>query len=428
MTSWHFRPSVLQRDDYSSLSVPEIIDHYVQDNHRAAKEGVTVPPPRSASASSATPRPRPLRTLQWNIQAFTSPTKERGPQVTGGMLETIRSARADVVVLNEYHWCNEGWNPSHALLEAALREWGYSYYLIGSVLTPTLVATSWPVADAQELVLSMERSALCLKVVYDDDLDVDDGPTRKRSVWIVGTHLDAFCGDQRQKEMVSLLEGLEALTAGDDGENDAPMILMGDFNQQRLHDYSPDEWRRIAESMDQRKVCRDDGVGSLLQRHGMDCVFDQVRRSKQRWDWPPQTGEGVRCNWATSEPPSTHWTGTAIDYCYSRNVPAHGIYISPAGCSDHRMTVCDWNLPTGRNIGIDNQREQELSIPHVVGAPLTSIHGLAGLADAVTFTATSTAATRVAVLVEEDDDQIHEDSCSSSGSSSSYASETSATL
>merc|ERR1712232_1269074 len=93
-----------------------------------------------------------------------------------------------------------------------------------------------------------------------------------------------------------------------------PVIVTGDFNQQRRRDYSSKEWNRIAESANRRRVPTDDGVSSTLEANSFRCVFDDVL---QRPSTPGKAAAAVgddnaevRCNWdEASPPPSTHWSG-----------------------------------------------------------------------------------------------------------------------
>lgn len=318
-SSWTFRPSVLQESNYHQLTVDQITEYYIRDNDRAAKEGVVVPPHPSENQESSLPLA--LRTAQWNIQAWRSPTgKPVNPKDIQGVL---RQVNADVIILNEYHW-NDRNHHIHTHFERFLRFQGYQQCYCGTNGTPTLVASKYAVLEFKEITLSYERSALCLKL---------DLPSRP--LWVIGTHLDHLDGSQRQFEMKKLLQ-----TISQEFHKDDPIILAGDFNQQRQQDYPKKEWQRIEASMAKRKACRDDGVGALLEKQNFRCAFDQLLQQQQ-----PHC---KNYNWETSShPPSTHWSGTTIDYSYSRNIPVQGVYISPAGYSDHRMTVCDWTVPRG---------------------------------------------------------------------------------
>ncbi|VEU40943.1 unnamed protein product [Pseudo-nitzschia multistriata] len=347
-----------------------------------------------------------LRCLQWNIQAFTSPRDERNLQtITAGTIRSICETDSDVLVLNEIHWRDteeqlqqqqqqqhqqqeeerkaefDFIHSSQSLLEEVLRLRGYSFVRVAvHGDTPTMVATRKKVLRYEEVVLSGNRSALCI-LVECHGIDHSEcignghfhssgsGPSPSRC-WVVGTHLDAFDGIQRAEEIQTLLSARL-------GERDCertrhlPVLVMGDFNQQRSGDYTGPEWNRIAGSAGLRKVPLDDGVAGLLEGKGFRCVLDAVRAGSGE-------GEAVRCNWDPHQPPpSTHWSGTTIDYTYYRcpagnsggnsdddsdaegsepegrtTVHPHGVYVGPAGFSDHRMTVTDWTLattkPTGR--------------------------------------------------------------------------------
>jgi hypothetical protein len=123
------------------------------------------------------------------------------------------------------------------------------------------------------------------------------------------------------------------------------MILTGDLNQQRQVDYSDQEWKTVlAPNMKARGVCEDDGVDALLRAQNFYCSWDH---------YPSKT---VRRNWTTPFPPSTHWSGTVVDYAYGRNVDPEMIFISPVGWSDHRMTVVDW---TWNNNERSNEKQVE---------------------------------------------------------------------
>jgi endonuclease/exonuclease/phosphatase family metal-dependent hydrolase len=429
---WNFRPSALQYDDYGkgNMSITEIIDLYVRDNERATRDGISIPvcpasvassspfttsavsvaaaaPPASASPSP-TSIPSSLRCLQWNIQAFTSPKEERNIHtITTGILKTIFDSNSDVLVLNEIHWRDEDDNSSSSssssvsssfssskqevkcdsqiLLEKELCKRGYYFTKIAvHGDTPTMIASRYPVFDYQELILSNNRSALC--ILIDTTNTGNSGNNNSNSTgttaaaatattatntsgnkcWIVGTHLDAFDAKQRRSEIQIILNNVN--------KDDTPILLMGDFNQQRLHDYTTDEWNRITDSADRRNIPVDDGVSTILEQNSFHCILDHVRQHGQRHDSHSSDNSGgdgndnnhiinnnvVQCNWNKNEPPpSTHWSGTTIDYTYYYNhengkngnntnirIIPHGVYVSPAGFSDHRMTVTDWNIIT----------------------------------------------------------------------------------
>eukprot|EP00339_Tiarina_fusa_P011556 CAMPEP_0117032714 /NCGR_PEP_ID=MMETSP0472-20121206/23437_1 /TAXON_ID=693140 ORGANISM="Tiarina fusus, Strain LIS" /NCGR_SAMPLE_ID=MMETSP0472 /ASSEMBLY_ACC=CAM_ASM_000603 /LENGTH=247 /DNA_ID=CAMNT_0004741445 /DNA_START=92 /DNA_END=832 /DNA_ORIENTATION=+ len=247
MTSWKSRPSSLfSRVTYSSLAVTAMKSQYTQDCKRANDDGVKIRP-RCADAQ--------IRTLQWNIHAWTTAHDEESPKITAGFVDAIFDADADVVILNEYHWGET--DCRHTNFERELRSRGYVLFC-GTVECPTAVATRLRVLEGREVPLSVERSALALLVAT---------PQREK-IWVIGTHLDHLDGELRKKEMSMLLEDLKA-NVGEDER----IIVAGDFNQQRQQDYTPVEWKRISDSMKRRRVCEDDGVFALLQKTKFKCAW-----------------------------------------------------------------------------------------------------------------------------------------------------------
>ncbi len=390
---WGFRPSALQYKDYGKgdMSVSEIVDCYVRDNERAEQEGVSIPPrptlkrrlchkhvrdalfsassKYSNTTSAKSQSQSLLRCLQWNIQAFLSPKDERNMHtITAGIIRSICETDSDVLILNEIHWREmENHNPntntnlysaqqaiqnSQALLEEVLRLRGYHYSIIANHGdTPTMVATRKKVLRSKEVVLSCNRSALCLLIQTDN----------YSKCWIVGTHLDAFDANLRRREISRLLQ---------EPTSNIPVLIAGDFNQQRSKDYTPSEWRNVASSADLRGVPLDDGVSSILESSGFQCVLDTVQANHTNTN---ANMARVQCNWNQSQPPpSTHWSGTIIDYTYFSNphnpedsptlttIAPHGVYVGSAGFSDHRMTVTDWKLTstTCNNTTKENPQQQ----------------------------------------------------------------------
>lgn len=358
------------------MEVTELTEHCIRDNDQAQKDGVRISThpqqqqqaPQPQSPTIAPPPQCFLRTLQWNIQAWTSPAKERSPSINQGIMDTIVDADADVMTLNEYHWCDRG--TTQDVFEHHLREQGYTFFCACN-MTPTLVATRCRVLQYEEIPLSWERSAMCLKIEIRHTGVV---------MWVIGTHLDAFDGQQRTQEIQRLLKYLRQKKAMFDERT--PMVIAGDFNPQRQRDYHHDEWQRIQESMDRRNVCRDDGVAKLLEGQQFRCVFDRLQTQHS-------LDNHVRSNWELAScPPSTHWSGTTIDYSYSRNLPIHGVYVSPAGFSDHRMTVCDWNM---------NETDAIAQLPRSEKSSFqTPVTAFAQSSNATATTTTTTIATSLA--------------------------------
>ena len=109
------------------------------------------------------------------------------------------------------------------------------------------------------------------------------------------------------------------------------LMIIGNFNQQRERDYTAEEWRQISARKHPRRSPLDDGVPALLEGAGFRCAFDSI----------PRRGR----NWLCDDPlPSTHWSGTVVEYTCFRGpgLKLDGVYVSPCGLSDHRMVVCDW--------------------------------------------------------------------------------------
>lgn len=151
--------------------------------------------------------------------------------------------------------------------------------------------------------------------------------------WVYGTHLDDGddrAGKDRFEEAKVLLSRIKSDTAIDDA-----VIVAGDFNQQRQVDYTEPEWASICANKQNRDSPRDDGVAFALTQAGFVCTFD--------------SGSAKSKNWKPADPPpATHWSGTAIDYSYSRNLDATGVYVSPSDLSDHRLIITDWNTKVSK--------------------------------------------------------------------------------
>jgi endonuclease/exonuclease/phosphatase family metal-dependent hydrolase len=217
--------------------------------------------------------------------------------------------------LNEYTWGNR---PLHSDFEAALLERNYTLHQCGAIAS-TAIATRVPVDHVADIVLDDKRHALAMRLV-------------KQNVWIYGTHLcdrDGQNGQKRFQELQSLLR--HASIRNDKG--DAGVLIAGNFNRQRRQDYTTEEWTRICQSKANRQSPETDLVAETLAQAGYTCNFDATLVATAKRNWFP-----------TDPPPSTHWTGTIVDYTYFRgNVQLLGVYVSPSALSDHRMTVCDWH-------------------------------------------------------------------------------------
>lgn len=299
---WNARPSALALADYAEQTFQSLVTCYVHDSETASKCGISIPPkPQEHNR---------LRTLQWNIHYFTDAQGRASSEVTCGIIHEILRTDADVICLNEY--ADYDRYSQHSFLEKQLLQSGYTFRCATKAF-PTFLAVKESLSPIlREISLSESRSAIVAELA---------GP----GVVIAGTHLDFANGPQRHLEMSRLLEHLKPSVV------DVPMFVVGDLNQQRQVDYASNEWKRIANGMDRRRAPRDDGVDSLLQQARFQCPWD--------------TQSPLDTNWETTYPPSTHWSGTIVDYSYgNQHTRAQGCYISPAQWSDHRMTVCDWEI------------------------------------------------------------------------------------
>ena len=306
---WRFRPSALIAANnvfISQSSREKLEDFYEDDNRSAQQAGVTILPRYDSSR---------IRTLQWNINSGYYHYKDQSSNI----INAIRNADADVIVLNEY--CNE------KSFEDDLKAAGYSYSRIGTVDYPTAIATRLKVLEEKEIILSYDRSALLIKAQA-------SGAEENSHVWVIGTHINFMSGTRRNEEMQVLLKKLtkKGLVSGGSTttKTNERIVLVGDLNQQRERDYSPEEWERILAGMEHRRSCVDDGVYNMLSDHGFVCVWDQRTSS-------------LTTNWEGNLPPATHWSGTIVDYSYGYNVDPVAVSIGADSSSDHRMTVCDWS-------------------------------------------------------------------------------------
>jgi endonuclease/exonuclease/phosphatase family metal-dependent hydrolase len=179
------------------------------------------------------------------------------------------------------------------------------------------VATRLPIEEFDAFAIDNDRAAVYVKVKLESG----------QAVKILGTHLDHEDENGGRRRLSQAREVLKLV--GDTG--DERVLILGDFNQQRSKDYTNEEWAGICANKKLRGSPYDDGVAGELSKVGFSCVWDNVP---------------VRINWIEGDPPpSTHWTGTLIDYTYSRGLlKCCGLFVSPSGLSDHRLIVSDWKL------------------------------------------------------------------------------------
>ena len=144
--------------------------------------------------------------------------------------------------------------------------------------------------------------------------------------------------------METLLNFIHDTEKEEEEEEESPMndlvLVVGDLNQQREKDYTVPEWQVISANKKRRKSPLNDGVATLLGSYGFRCHFDEINPSETELNWNP-----------SDPPPSTHWTGTIVDYVYYKtrkntgtDTKVRGIHVSPRDLSDHRLVVTDLEL------------------------------------------------------------------------------------
>lgn len=353
---WQHRPSALKSENaYERATRSSLELAYQNDNKRASSQGVKIPHrPREESIG----RRKYLRTCQWNVLYFKS-TRAVATEV----VKTLLATDPDIIVLNEFG--TNGGSVSERVRDyvvQCLEGAGYTV-LIADSAYPTGVATRLPVQQYAKFPLDHIRAAVSIQVRVDGDLTdstiIGEGD---RLIWIYGTHLedsDVQGGKYRLLEMQALLKHLEhtAATCTSVDEKtlgmDYDVLLVGDLNQQRQEDYSDNEWTSICVNKQRRKSPQSDGVADKLKSSGFSCVWDKSHyQTRSDFGAPKGKSSMTVSNWRPgSPPPSTHWTGTIIDYTWYRpgvRHPCikriHGVYVSPSNLSDHRLVVCDWEL------------------------------------------------------------------------------------
>ena len=313
------RPSALSLANYATISVDSLFRHYMHDNEQAAN--VKDPPAKPSRA---------FRVCQWNVHYFCSTDSSGGCVRTFNKVFTeLMRHDPDVIVLNEF--AAEDPNENLSFLRRLENE-GYKHLRAADIHFPTVVLVRYEgeVDHIEDFALDLDRRAVMigLKLPEKNESQQDSIETTKpRHLWIYGTHLhhvEDFPG-RRLSEMKNLMNHVQNRPQTD------AFLIVGDFNQQREQDYTPTEWRRIVANKAHRtESFTSDGVAELLQRtHGFTCVWDNALNR----NWP-----------ATDPPPATHWSGTVIDYTYSRNLQNVGAYVSSMGSSDHRLVISDWTV------------------------------------------------------------------------------------
>lgn len=276
-----------------------------------------------------------LRTCQWNIQSLNYAVMNNKSIIGSTSTDAAKAVAnelihfdSDVIVLNEFGSYGGYESGIHALKQYLSNE-GYTLHQAHGSF-PTAIATRLPTSNVTRASLSGDRNAIGM------NLKCQDGTT----VRIYGTHLaDSDFGDgiYRRNEIQKLLHTIDCETASSSFPCSYTMIV-GDLNQQRERDYSSEEWTTICANKAERNSPRDDGVASLLENAGFFCMWDQA----------PRSGGQAKVNWhSTDPPPSTHWTGTIVDYTYASgtDLSVKSLYVSPSTLSDHRLVITDWHWP-----------------------------------------------------------------------------------
>eukprot|EP00562_Extubocellulus_spinifer_P018601 CAMPEP_0178588424 /NCGR_PEP_ID=MMETSP0697-20121206/27025_1 /TAXON_ID=265572 /ORGANISM="Extubocellulus spinifer, Strain CCMP396" /LENGTH=429 /DNA_ID=CAMNT_0020224771 /DNA_START=98 /DNA_END=1387 /DNA_ORIENTATION=+ len=355
--------------------------HATADDDAAASVLASVGPPTQPADS--------IRICQWNIHYLSAPwltsrtTCSTGTNSTTAtctrtspsdplhylhhadqVAQSILDTNSDVVVLNEFG--TAGRNPKYGsdrLLEHLCRrlegDGQYTIYDLAISSYPTAVAvrSHFTVVSSEGIRLdSHHRSAVRVSIDPRSLANIASrgggggdktaATTATTSppllLHIYGTHLDHSCGQQRYQEAKNLIRKIKQFMTQERRSTD-PVLIVGDFNQQRACDYTPDEWRIIGRNLERREAPRTDGVSDLLQSEGFRCCYDTERERGRRGN----NAAVVRTNWREGDPPpSTHWSSTVIDYAYGRNIDVVGIYVLPRNLSDHRMVITDWRIPS----------------------------------------------------------------------------------
>lgn len=266
--------------------------------------------------------PSILRVCQWNINSFDGAGRAISRPRPRSVLAHALEFKADVLVLNEWDDTRkeEG--------KRILKEYGYSHQTKSDANFPTMIAVHDRCKSkkgALSLTLGIEdgehRAAIkrCVKL-----------PDSKATVAIYGTHLHHEGPDAiREREAQNLLAHIERHDAS------VPTLVVGDFNHPRRRDYALEEWDIIqARQVEgERSLVDEEGqVHGLFEASGFQCSLDHPQAQR---------------NWPTDAlPPSTHWTGMALDYSFARGLDLHGSYVAPTALSDHFPVISDWIAPS----------------------------------------------------------------------------------
>lgn len=369
-SKWESRPSALSNPDYPTISVPALFSCYQNDSLRLHSDpcalALQLQPPRYPSSGilirDSFSSPSVVRICQWNINClfYAQKTIRDETEAAHAVAQVLLETNADVIVLNEYGERNTDHmllaNNDTATTGSAVRvlnrlletSGGYEVH-VADTEYPTAVATRLPIVQPVTKFFLDDmglRAAVRVRVQLPTQNEGTDGEgsdhKQNKTVCIYGTHLE----DSDRNNGILRLQGMTRLLkeiAKDDDQqqqnnstsSDAGVFIVGDLNQQRERDYHSTEWQRICANKQRRASPQNDGVAAALERDGFQCNYDKIVKGETMVNWNVE-----------DPPPSTHWTGTVIDYCYGRgsdnNLRAAGVYVSPCGLSDHRLIVTDW--------------------------------------------------------------------------------------
>eukprot|EP00747_Dinoflagellata_sp_TGD_P170786 gnl/TRDRNA2_/TRDRNA2_203232_c0_seq1.p1 gnl/TRDRNA2_/TRDRNA2_203232_c0~~gnl/TRDRNA2_/TRDRNA2_203232_c0_seq1.p1 ORF type:complete len:338 (-),score=50.80 gnl/TRDRNA2_/TRDRNA2_203232_c0_seq1:190-1155(-) len=276
------------------------------------------PPPVRKADGTGTALPV-LRLLQWNLHNFKDVWSE--PQDATDFAELVLGADPDVLILQECGLRHDDLyndsEPAH-MFAKQLNRAGYSLTPHG-VDMPIVLASRLPVSRRETVPLDSSNfgagkycaAFACIRIPSGTD------------VCIYGTHLNYRNAEPPRSQQIDAL-----LLHCQQFPSDTAVLVVADFNQQRKRDYAPDEWAMISECMCNRGEPEDDHVCSKLEQAGFKCCLDST---SARRNWP-----------LSAYPPPTHWTGTIVDYAFSRCLEADGMYVIQTHFSDHFPLVTDW--------------------------------------------------------------------------------------
>ncbi|CAB9520513.1 expressed unknown protein [Seminavis robusta] len=211
---WKLRPAALTSPNYATMTVETLYELYMQDNARATKEGVCVPPK---------PTPRLLRTCQWNVHQF-EPSEEvpDAHKLARRIADRVLETNADVIILNEFgvkplvtnKSLKRSWSDQPAdIRRERLERHGYTFHT-SSCYFPMVVATKLPVVGpVVKFGLDMSRAVVAVPVAPPQHNNKSNkGTTTTTPLWIYGTHLEAgddAQGKYRRSEMKQFLAVLQ---------------------------------------------------------------------------------------------------------------------------------------------------------------------------------------------------------------------------